>query len=776
MRDHGTGADAMRSRSLPADTTSFVGRRSELVEIKRSVGDFRLVTLTGVGGVGKTRLALRAATELRRQFPDGVGWVELADLRDPSLLAQVIEDRLEIEVKSGRDPMAILREHLRERSLLLVLDNAEHLLDACADVVGELLKAAPKLRILVTSRQALGLAGECLRPIAPLEVPTADQAAEPGAGVAYPALVLFRERAEASAGTFALSSSNQAAVASICRKLDGIPLAIELATVKLKVLSVEELDLRLGSWLELLSPSGRANRSRHDSLQATINWSYELCTPEERILWARASVFVGGFGVDAAEICCSDDHLPREGVLNAISGLVDKSILTRSEVNGHTRFRFLEPLREHGLAELGRDGALARAQDRHLAWCANLISESCLQWFGPAQERWCVTLRLEQANVRAAAEHCLNQPGCEEMALSLLGEPWFLWVALFLDEGRVWLERALGLPSDPSVPRARALATAGYVAALQGDTAAAISFLDQSRAMAVEIGDIATRAYSTHVLGLAALFHDPDRAVQLLNEGLELYELDDDAADDLVVALRVQLGLALLFQGAIEESAAQFDLCHQLCTLTGERWLLSYALYGQAFIQKLRGDLPGSLARTREAVVIKRFFRDALGLAVCLDLMAWASAEAGEDHEAALLLGAASRQWDGFGARLFGSEHWLAQRRTAVEQCHATLGSKAYSDAFDAGERMSQEEALAFALKETAAPELAPALSDLVLTPRELEIADLVAEGLTNKAISERLVIAQRTAEGHVENVLAKFGFHSRSQIAAWVAERRIRH
>jgi len=758
---------------LPTDLTTFVGRRADLAEVKRLLGTTPLVTLTGVGGVGKTRLALRTAHELRRRFADGVVWVELADLRDPMLLGQTIEDRVAISEKTGRDAATVLVNHLRYRQMLLVLDNAEHLLDECARLVALLLREAPQLRVLVTSRQGLGVPGERLHPVAPLPVPSAAQSLAPGAGVEFASLALFQERASAIVPDFRVTAENQAAVAEVCRKLEGIPLAIELATVKLRALSVAELASRLDGRLEMLASARAVGPTRHHTLQATIDWSFELCTPEERLLWARASVFAGGFTMEAAEECCSDDSLPRFAMLEAVAGLVDKSILTRSDIDGRVRFRLLEPLREHGLAELERLGETQSAKDRHRTWCCELVHQASLQWFGPAQELWCVTLRHEKANIRAAAESCLKLDDGGESALRLLGEPWFLWVALFLDEGEHWLTRALAVPGPPSPVRAWALATAGYVAAIQGRGDDAEELLGESRAMAIEIEDAAGYAYGTHVLGLNALFTDSEKAVLLFRQALPLYEAASDVGDDVVVGLRVQLGLALLFQGLLDEAAEQFSLCRRMCTVAGERWLLSYALYGDGFISFTRGDLEEGMELAREAVEIKRFFGDLLGLAVSLDLMAWIDAEAGKSNEAAVLLGASSRLWDSFGVRLFGSDEWLGMGRAAEEKCRTALGTARFEAAVRDGQALSRDEVLSFALGERAAVAAMESRSPVDLTPREREIADLVAEGLSNRAISERLVIAQRTAECHVENILTKFGFRSRSQIAAWVAEHR---
>lgn len=773
MEPRSLPARADDDSSLPTDLTTFVGRRAELAEVKRLLGTRPLVTLTGVGGVGKTRIALRTAHELRRRFADGVVWVGLADLRDPALLAQTIEDRIVIHEKVGRDTLTFLVNHLRHRQMLLVLDNAEHVLDECARVVDVLLREAPHLRVLVTSRQALGVPGEGLHPVAPLPVPTLEQSMTPGAGVEFASLALFQERATAYVPDFRVTPENQVAVAEVCRKLEGIPLAIELAAVKLRALSVAELAARLDGRLEMLSSARPIGPSRHHTLQATIDWSFELCTPEERLLWARASVFAGGFTMEAAEECCSDDSLPRFAMLEAVAGLVDKSILSRSDSEGRVRFRLLEPLREHGLAELDRRGQTQSAKDRHRAWCCELVHQASMQWFGPAQELWCVTLRHEKANIRAAAEMCLELDDGGEAALRLLGEPWFLWVALFLDEGEHWLGRALATAGPPSPARAWALGTAGYVAALQGRGTEAEELLGRSRSMATGLEHAASYAYGTHVLGLSALFNDSERAVLLFRQALPLYEAASDVGDDVVVGLRVQLGLALLFQGALDEAAEQFALCRRMCAVAGEKWLLSYALFGEGFISFARGDLDQGIDLARRAVDIKRFFGDTLGIAVSLDLLAWLHAAVGRASEAGMLLGAATRIWDSFGVRLFGSDEWLALGEAAEEKCRSILGTARFEAAVRDGQALSRDEALAFALGERAALPALETSGQVVLTPREMEIADLVAEGLSNRAISERLVIAQRTAECHVENILTKFGFRSRSQIAAWVAEHR---
>ncbi|KRB76101.1 hypothetical protein ASE01_13815 [Nocardioides sp. Root190] len=759
---------------MPADLTSFEGRRSDLNHVKQLVGDTRLLTLTGFGGVGKTRLALRAARELVRSHPDGVAWVELADVRDPCLLRQTVVEALDLPDLPGRDAWAAALQHISRRRMLLVLDNCEHVLADVAELVDEMLRHCSGLRVLATSRQVLGVPGETVLCVAPLPVPPADRAGELGVASLFPSLALFRERAAAVVPGFELTPANQQAAVELCRKLEGIPLAIELAAVKLRVLGLDDLVARLDARLDVLRHSARTGPSRHRTIEATIDWSYDLCTEDERTLWARASIFTGGFGVEAAEIVCSGGSLPRERVLDVIEGLLEKSILARTESQGQVRFRMLEPLREHGHQRLRGGDEFDVLVHRHLAWVEELLGEACLQWFGPLQEMWCVALRSEQANIRAAAEHCLAHDDCRQRSLKLVGAPWFLWIALYLDEGRQWLERAVASCPEPSLDRAVALGTLSYVASLQGDQERADDAAGRAREIAMTAGDVRVEAYATHMAGLTALFRDSQRSKNLLKQALALYE-GHDVLDDHVVALRVQLGLAHLYCGELPEARAHFDWCRDLCALTGERWLLSYALYGLGFVEKLEGSAEAAIVLAREALDIKWFFRDLCGLSTTMDLLAWAQADAARYQEAACLLGAADSLWTSFGVRLFGSEDWLENMHHAERVSRRHLGERVFESAFRTGARMDRPEAIALALgrKQTPTPTAIAAGSAVKLTRREQQIADLVADGLSNRDISERLVISPRTAEGHVENILSKLGFHSRSQVAAWVGERR---
>src|SRR5215472_10795049 len=338
--------------NLPAELTSFVGRRGELAEVRRLLAGSRLVTLAGPGGVGKTRLALRAAAGLARAFRDGVWLVRLDQLRDEVLVAQAVAEALGLQDRAGYAPAAALAEYLAGRQLLLVLDNCEHVVDAVAKLADVLLRAAAELRVLATSRESLNIPGETVRAVPPLAAPDAGERLSVAELARFPAAALFAERAAQVVPGFAVTEANAAAVAGICRRLEGMPLAIELAAARLPVLSAEQIEERLGDRLGLLTRGGRTRPDRQRTLRASIEWSYELCTRAERLLWARCSVFAGGFELDAAEGICAGDRLAAGRVLDLLAGLAGKSILSAEHRAGAVRYRLPEPLREFGQERL----------------------------------------------------------------------------------------------------------------------------------------------------------------------------------------------------------------------------------------------------------------------------------------------------------------------------------------------------------------------------------------------------------------------------------------
>ncbi|WP_213575142.1 LuxR C-terminal-related transcriptional regulator [Rhodococcus sp. USK13] len=758
--------------NLPADLTSFLGRRSETQTVRKLLSADRLVTLTGVGGVGKTRLALRVARDVRRAFPDGVCLVELASLKDPDLLPHTLIDALGIREQSAPAPL-VLTDYLRPRHTLLVLDNCEHILEAAADLVDRLLRAAPKLRILATSRQALMIAGEHVYPVPTLPVPDVDVRLAPGSATQFAAVDLFAARAAAVVPGFEIIPDNEQAVIRLCQRLEGIPLAIELAAVRLRVLTVEELAHRLDSRFELLREGSRNLPERHQTLQALIDWSYELCTPAEQTLWARASVFAGGFGLDALEAVCADELLAEEVILDTVAGLTDKSILIRGEHGGRVRFRMLETIREYGQARLRESGSEAKVQRRHRDWYWRLIEKAAAQWFGPGQEAWAALLRMEHPNVRSALEFCLARPDEVRVGLRMAGLPWFLWTALgFMTEGRLWLDRALAIDQEPSLERVWALGTAADIAVFQGDEAAATALIDAVHDLAGRLGDPQGLAYATHMLGLRELGTDPSAAIPLLVEALERYGRADVPAD-YPNSVRPALTIAYLLSGELDRAADVVEEACEQCKQAGERWLLSYAMWAKGFLRLLQGELEQAEADLCEALQLKRFTQDSLGLAFILDVLAWTAAASGDCERAAVLLGASDQAWQSIGVPLLGAKHLLARREQFENMARQAMGNPGFDTAFARGGQLTVEDMLTFALREHRVSPVEPRQADSLLTPREREVADLVAQGMSSKEVAAKLVISRRTVDVHVEHIFEKLGFNSRTQIATWVAQRR---
>ncbi|NMN98372.1 ATP-binding protein [Antrihabitans stalactiti] len=767
-----TSRSAKQSDNLPADLTSFVGRRSEAGAVRQLLSADRLVTLTGVGGVGKTRLALRVAHDLRRAFPDGVCLVELASLKDPDLLPHTVIDALGIREQSA-NAASVLADYLRSRHTLLVLDNCEHMLVETATLVDRLLRAAPKLRILATSRQALMIAGEHVYPVPTLPVPDLDVRLAPGVATQFAAVNLFAARAAAVVPGFEINPDNEQAVIRLCQRLEGIPLAIELAAVRLRVLTVEELADRLDSRFELLREGSRNLPERHQTLRALIDWSYELCTPAEQTLWARASVFAGGFGFDALAAVCADESLAEEVILDTVAGLTDKSILIRGEHGGRVRFRMLETIREYGQARLREYGSEAKVQRTHRDWYWRLIEKAAAEWFGPSQEDWAALLRVEHPNVRAALEFCLARPEEVRVGLRMVGLPWFLWVALgFMTEGRLWLDRALAMDQEPSLDRVWALGTAADIAVFQGDEAAATALTDAVHDLARRLGDPKGLAYATHMLGLRELGTDPSAAIPLLVEALERYGRVDVPAD-YPNSLRPALTMAYMDCGELDRAAAMVEETCEQCKQAGERWLLSYTMWAKGVLSLLQGELERAEANLREALQLKRFTQDSLGLAFILDALAWTAAASGDCERAAVLLGASDQVWQTVGVPLFGAKYLLARREHFEGVARQAMGNARFDTAFARGGQLMVEDMVTFALRERRASSIEPRQVDSVLTAREREVANLVAQGMSNKDVAAKLVISRRTVDVHVEHIFAKFGFNSRTQIATWVAQQR---
>ena len=453
----GTTGRGQRGTNLPVDVTSFVNRRHELAEVRQTLSVSRLVTLTGPGGIGKTRLALRVAAGVGRTFRDGVWLVDLGSLDNGSLIAETVASTLGIRHHSSEAPFDVLSDRLAGQHLLLVLDSCEHLVDAVATLAVTLLQSAPKLWILATSREPLRVSGEHVMTVPPLSVPDPDKPIAIEALESYHALDLFAQRAAAVVPTFKVSQENASTISRICQRLDGLPLAIELAAVQLRALSAEQIQERLDHRFRLLTAGRRAAPARQQTLRALLDWSFDLCTPAQQDLWARLSVFSGGVDLAAAEEVCSGDGIPREAVADLVTHLVDKSVLVREERGHRVWYRLPELVREYGRERL--EGARTeRVLRRHRDYYVRLAERAEAEWFGPHQVEWWGRLRRELPNLRTALEFSCTRPDQAQAGLRIAAALRVYWISTgIVSEGRRWLDRLLELAPEPTHERAKAL-------------------------------------------------------------------------------------------------------------------------------------------------------------------------------------------------------------------------------------------------------------------------------------------------------------------------------
>ena len=762
--------------NLPAEPTSFVGRRGELAEVKRLLAGGRLVTLTGVGGVGKTRLALRAGAELRRAFGDGVWLVQLDQLRDEALVAQTVAGTLGLQDRAGYSPAAALADYLAGRQLLLVLDNCEHLIDAVAKLTDLLLRAAPDLRVLATSRESLNITAETVLPVPPLAAPEAGQQLTAARVMQFPAVALFAARAGQVVPGFAVTEANRAAVAGICRRLEGMPLAIELAAARMRVLSPEQIDARLADRLGLLTRGSRANPARQQTLRASIDWSYELCSQAERLLWARLSVFAGGFELDAAEGICADGQLAADQVLELLAALADKSILIAEHGQGQVRYRLPETLREFGQERLWQAGECTMLRRRHRDWHEQLAARVDTDWLSPQLTDRVARLFREHANVNSAQDFCQAEPGEAEAGLRIALHVCFSFyiTAGHVSEGRYRFGQALARVPEPTVWRAQGLLLAGWLAAWSGDRDSASTLLAEGTGLARQLDDPATSASAAFVAGNACQYAgDLSQAIAHCEDGLAVLPAGAVHARHrafLLVSLAVAAGLAGDEDRVV---ACQRELAG-LTEAGGEfmrRWCSGYCLWALGLAAWRRGDLDRAAGLEQESLRLRAGLNDPMGIALCVEALAWIAASGRRYERAAVLLGAAAGRWRSMGTTLDGSEHRAGHQRDCGRQARQALGEQAFRAAYTRGLELPARDALAFALQQSPDKPPAPASpGGAPLTSRELEVARLVAGGRSNKEIAARLVISQRTAEGHVERILVKLGFTSRAQVAAWAA------
>jgi non-specific serine/threonine protein kinase len=770
--------------NLPASLTSFVGREREMLEVRRLLSMTRLLTLTGTGGCGKTRLALEVAKALAGAYPDGAWLVELAPLSDPTLAPQAVASALDVREQPRLPLTQTLSNYLASRQTLLVLDNCEHLVEATARLANVLLSACPKLRILATSREPLGVPGESVWSVSPLSLPDLDGVSTIESLTRAEAVRLFMDRARSRLPGFELTRENAGAVMRICRKLDGIPLAIELATARLGALAVEQIAERLEDSLRLLTGGSRTAEPRQQTLRAALDWSHDLLGEAERALFRRLSIFSGGWTLEAAETVCSGDGTEQDDVLDLLSRLVDKSLVVAAggSADGATHYRMMEPVRQYGWEKLQESGETERVRESHARYYLALAETAEPELMGFRQETWLDLLDVELDNLRATLSWSLEEADGGERAesgLRMAAALWQFWDMHSPGEGRAWLEAALERGQVGSFAvRAKALAGLGWIVLFQGDYALAVAALEEAMELYKDLGDLSGEAIALMHLGYAAAHAgDVKRFPALCEEGEALLQkpLDRRATAYLLVFLggvALEAGDYERATAVLEEGRASF---RELGDLRGES-LCSFTL-GMTELKK--GNLERGTAVLEEGLPLARRTKDKLGSAYYFLGLGRAAAEQGQPVRAARLWGAAEvmREVIGITLSYFDLAHSDYEARLAAARSH--LDEAAWEAAWSEGQAMSPEQAIEYALStEESAP---PATSEPrsprtdkpsdILTRREREVAILIGRGFTNRRIADELAITERTVETHVSKILRKLGFRSRTQVATWIIE-----
>ncbi|MFB9248389.1 AAA family ATPase [Sphaerisporangium melleum] len=679
--------------NLPVETTSFVGRRHERAEIARMLQESRVVTLTGGGGIGKTRLALRAARELTSRFPHGVWLVELSSLCAPEALGDAIGSALGVPARPGRPALDVLAEFLARRRALLVLDTCEHLACACAAAVGRLLQAAPGLRVLATGRRVLGVPGEARLEVGPLPVE------EDGAGTgAEGAVALFADRAAAAVPGFTTTPE----VTALCRRLDGVPLAIELAAARMTTLPLPRLLDGAGDLLDLLSDAGRDGTTRHRAMRTSIGWSHQLCEPPERLLWARLSVFTADFDLRAAQavgVCPDDATGPYpEDIEDLLLALVDKSVVLRLDTGAAIRFRMLGAVRAYGAAwlrELGQTTASRRRHRDHYLALARRFDE---EWFGPEQAAWYARVRHELPHLRAALDFCLDEPAERGAGLDLAGRLACFWAACgFVAEGRRHLRRALSYAQPAGPVLSRALWASAWLADLQGDLDEANDLATECLSQAFPQHDLTAVGWGTAWCAATGLrWGYVAEALSLYESARQTHEDGGDRRAGLALAVTGQAH-ALWRLGRHEQALACLRWQRSLCGAWGDIWLRSSGEAVRSLVEADRGDFAAADERARAALRDKTLLHDAFGMAFVLGGLAHIAAERGDMERAARLLGSGQLVESSFGLC-----PWLPRedglRERTESRVRAALGDRPFDTAFARGRDLDVDTALANAL------------------------------------------------------------------------------
>lgn len=753
--------------------TQLFGRDRELADARGLMASSRLVTLTGPGGVGKTSLAAAMAGTLERAFKDGVWFVELGAQRSSETVAEWVATGLGLSTAPVEDAEEQLRRHLTGRSALLVLDNCEHVLPGCQRLVARLLGACDELRVLTTSREPLRLRGERAVVVRPLPVPPVGGESTVGELRAFPAVALLEARAKSVNDQFEITERELPSVVELVARLDGMPLAIELAAARLRSLSIRELLDRINDRFTLLNRGDPTASPHHRSLDAMVRWSYDLCTPQEQRLWTRLAAFTGSPDLASIQAVCGFPPLEATELLDALDGLVAKSILLPEIRNGEMRYRLLETLREfalvHGRPSEDHDRARRAHVDHYRSWA----TRTAQSFFGPDQTESLERLASDFANLELAFEGSLGEPGRTREALQLASSLSVYWITGHLREGRRWLAQALQADTAPSVERGNALWVAAAVAALHGELPLAKEHLLAAGDIVRSTGDPRLTAHVATWSGQVALTSGDLPIARHAFETARVGHADLADPEGLLMTLFLRAFLKSAEgdqEGAAESCREAIDRSEDL----GETWGRSYAVWVLAYDAWTRHDLAAAEEWAKQSLELKLAFRDDVGTALVINLMAGIALERGEATKAAQLLGGVEALWSRLDTRTAAFGPVLGSQYKAIESTvEEKLGHATFQRLYEEGRRLDPDGRTRLALDHITEPdkdrsEAAPA-PDL-LTAREKEVASYLADGLSNRAIAAALVISPRTAEVHVEHILAKLEVRSRAEAGMWAA------